>query len=297
MLYKYFYSAGTPAERPGLERGKTYSPGSGWAGNTRSRLMSPRTQYDYEDDFLPWAREIAKRVHILVKDPQRMSRFRQQIIAWEAEHDAAGPSSALTECQPEGRRYIRHHEAPPDLSAVLPTDLPGMYARLAAIHDKIYEDKIYERDEINPWPSSGLLQLASMRFAMLKSNVKDLQEADRARFERVLQAVEVDIASGSEGANIQPIAAAPASVESKQTQPIASYVTLDQAAAMVNRVKRTLENYADLPEPDVRGGHGKPSEWLWSRIRPWLEQKFGRQLPEHFPADRLIQCLTETDRN
>jgi hypothetical protein len=69
------------------------------------------------------------------------------------------------------------------------------------------------------------------------------------------------------------------------------YVTLDQAAALVNRDKKTLERYLhdpkyqkhEMPQPDVEGGAGRPHEWRWSRLRPWLEETFKRDLPEHFP--------------
>jgi hypothetical protein len=66
------------------------------------------------------------------------------------------------------------------------------------------------------------------------------------------------------------------------------YVTLDQMAAHVNRSKRTLERLKTrelnpLPPPDVEGGGGRPDEWVWSKIRPWLEKEFGRQLPLRFP--------------
>jgi hypothetical protein len=67
------------------------------------------------------------------------------------------------------------------------------------------------------------------------------------------------------------------------------YVTLDQAAAQAGRNKRTLERWSEktpMPDPDVEGGGGKPNEWRWSRIRPWLEQRSGRKLPEHFPRLR-----------
>ena len=37
---------------------------------------------------------------------------------------------------------------------------------------------------------------------------------------------------------------------------------------------------------DVEGGGGKPDEWLWSRVRPWLAEEFGRPLPERFPSLR-----------
>jgi hypothetical protein len=63
------------------------------------------------------------------------------------------------------------------------------------------------------------------------------------------------------------------------------YVTLDQAAAMVQRSKRTLE-HDPLPEPDIEGGGGKPNEWAWSTIRPWLQRMFGRLLPDRLPSKR-----------
>jgi hypothetical protein len=77
-------------------------------------------------------------------------------------------------------------------------------------------------------------------------------------------------------------AAPPAEAEAEQ------YVTLDQMAALVNRSKKTLERKAnattsDMPAPDVEGGGGKPHEWKWTTIRPWLEKHFNRKLPERFP--------------
>jgi hypothetical protein len=66
------------------------------------------------------------------------------------------------------------------------------------------------------------------------------------------------------------------------------YVTLDKAAAMVGRSKKTLERYKrKMPAPTVKGGRGKPNEWLWSVIRPWLEKTFDRNLPKRFPGDRF----------
>jgi hypothetical protein len=70
------------------------------------------------------------------------------------------------------------------------------------------------------------------------------------------------------------------------------YVTLDQAAALVNRSKKTLERYlrnpkskaAQMPAPDVEGFGGKPHEWRWGTLRPWLEKTFGKKLPERLPS-------------
>jgi hypothetical protein len=69
------------------------------------------------------------------------------------------------------------------------------------------------------------------------------------------------------------------------------YVTLDQMAALVNRSKRTAEKWLTrpknpLPEADVQGLGGKPSEWIYASVRSWLENESGKQLPEHFPAGR-----------
>jgi hypothetical protein len=63
------------------------------------------------------------------------------------------------------------------------------------------------------------------------------------------------------------------------------FITLDQAAALVNRKKRTLERYKKdkkqkMPKPRVSGGGGKPAEWAWSELKPWLEEHFNRLLPD-----------------
>jgi len=70
--------------------------------------------------------------------------------------------------------------------------------------------------------------------------------------------------------------------------PDEGYVTLSQAAAIVNRSKRTLEKHkTKMPPPCISDGGGKPDEWLWSGLRPWLEGYFGRKLPDRFPADKF----------
>lgn len=74
--------------------------------------------------------------------------------------------------------------------------------------------------------------------------------------------------------------------------PYIQYVTLDQIAAMTNRSKKTLERHLHnpdsgrprMPPPDVEGGGGKPHEWIWANVRPWLEATFSRFLPERFPT-------------
>lgn len=66
-------------------------------------------------------------------------------------------------------------------------------------------------------------------------------------------------------------------------------VRLSQAAGVAGRSKRTLQNWqkddADFPLPVVEGGGGKPAEWRWGDIRPYLEKRVGRPLPEWHPAD------------
>ncbi|MGO8897406.1 MAG: hypothetical protein ACLQU5_03545, partial [Isosphaeraceae bacterium] len=59
-------------------------------------------------------------------------------------------------------------------------------------------------------------------------------------------------------------------------------VTLDQAAALVNRQPNGLSHYRKkgMPKPQIHGRKGKPNEYLWSEMRPWLEETFGRKIPE-----------------
>jgi hypothetical protein len=35
-----------------------------------------------------------------------------------------------------------------------------------------------------------------------------------------------------------------------------------------------------MPKPQIQGRKGKPNEYLWSEMRPWLEETFGRKIPE-----------------
>jgi hypothetical protein len=67
-------------------------------------------------------------------------------------------------------------------------------------------------------------------------------------------------------------------------------VTLDQAAGMVHKSKRTLERFkteGTLPPPVVEGGGGKADLYDWKDMRPWLTKQFGIPLPEKFPRNRL----------
>lgn len=64
-----------------------------------------------------------------------------------------------------------------------------------------------------------------------------------------------------------------------------------QFAAFAGRKKRTLERHlkkGKLPEPDRRGGGGKPHLWYWSTIRPALQSYSNRPLPDEFPGDPTV---------
>jgi hypothetical protein len=107
----------------------------------------------------------------------------------------------------------------------------------------------------------------------------------------------------SEGSTSTPPNEKPEDTRQQKNPPIPQYVNLDQAAAWVNRSKRTLERYlhrpksetARMPEPDVEGTGGKPHEWLWTHLRPWLEATFGKSLPESLPS--RASRPADTDRH
>lgn len=69
-------------------------------------------------------------------------------------------------------------------------------------------------------------------------------------------------------------------------------ITLQQAAAMVSRSKKTLERRktdSKFPTPRVAGGGGKPDEYAWSEMRLYLEREFDRKMPEHFPTAPFVR--------
>jgi hypothetical protein len=65
------------------------------------------------------------------------------------------------------------------------------------------------------------------------------------------------------------------------------YVTRDQVASLVKRNKDTVADWFNhdpaAPEPAVEGGGGRRHEYLWVKVRPWLEKRTGRSLPILFP--------------
>lgn len=65
-------------------------------------------------------------------------------------------------------------------------------------------------------------------------------------------------------------------------------VTLQQAAPLVGKSKRTLERWAkddQFPLPEVQGTGGTASYWRWSVLRVYLQTRTGLALPERHPAD------------
>ena len=93
------------------------------------------------------------------------------------------------------------------------------------------------------------------------------------------------------GFNVREKAETVATLIGELLSDVPIYVDLDQMAASVGRRKASLEKLKTrkinpLPHPDIPGGGGAKDEWEWSRIRPWLENEFVRQLP-HTPR-RLL---------
>ena len=66
------------------------------------------------------------------------------------------------------------------------------------------------------------------------------------------------------------------------------YVTRDMLANYLRCHKKKLERLSKegkLCDPDIEGGGGKAHQWKYSRIRPYLETEFARQLPERWPGE------------
>jgi hypothetical protein len=80
--------------------------------------------------------------------------------------------------------------------------------------------------------------------------------------------------------------AQPAAAAVSTNAKVVDYINMDQASALVNRSKKTLEGrlkQGKMPPPDIEGGGGKPHEWQYAKLRPWLEEEFARKLPDRPP--------------
>jgi hypothetical protein len=182
---------------------------------------------------------------------------------------------------PEKDMYLRQlaeGSAPPEPRAYNepPLDLPLPPLRnrnwtcdqcliaLLAVHDET-------RD-----PKDRIVSTEIGIYAALCLRVRDLRKEDLPDLRAMLKKA---------SACLQLSATGPGTM----TAPAPQYVTLDQMAALVSRSKKTLERLKTrkdnpLPSPAVEGGGGKADEWIWSEVRPWLEQEFRRPLPERLPA-------------
>jgi hypothetical protein len=65
-----------------------------------------------------------------------------------------------------------------------------------------------------------------------------------------------------------------------------AYVDSAQIAALAHVSKDAIQKYRyhkddkkRMTEPDRKGGGGRPNQWKWTNIQPWLERTFGRQFP------------------
>jgi hypothetical protein len=169
--------------------------------------------------------------------------------------------------------------------------------------------KLRGRKEVPSEVSPILSDLCDWRkFPSLRLNKPDNPEQAIAKLQSLVagqlrQLVELTEGLFSERTDVLPAGgetSQPAS-ETETLRPV-QYVTLDSMAAIVQRSKRTLENRRDrrtnpLPSPDVEGGGGKPHEWIWTKIRPWLTSEFGKQLPVVFPSQTDIFQPSEANRN
>jgi len=67
------------------------------------------------------------------------------------------------------------------------------------------------------------------------------------------------------------------------------HVTLQQAAPLVSKHKRTLERWqkedSNFPLPEVQGQGGTASLWKWSILRLYLQERTKLALPEYHPSD------------
>ncbi len=71
--------------------------------------------------------------------------------------------------------------------------------------------------------------------------------------------------------------------DESEVDPLVTFATV---APVTGLRKRTLDGYlrkGKLPDPDIRGGGGRPHKWHWSRLRPDLEKVSRKILPEKFP--------------
>lgn len=142
----------------------------------------------------PWLKAVASRVDELVERPTAFDHFQQMLRTWAVEHEARGPSTPV-----DRDGAIRYHR---DVE-LIPTrrlTLPEKYQLLAVIHDEICETAKC----ISPWGSGARRQKnlkrlkAGIPYFIRCGQVKDITDGDRARVEKALQDVQVEVARAIE---------------------------------------------------------------------------------------------------
>jgi hypothetical protein len=137
-------------------------------------------------------------------------------------------------------------------------------------------------------------KLVTQHWEALRRDLADVVQFD---CEAIKDAIDRESQAAKEVCNASLISAvaasSPATVATVENPPevkvLPQYVTIGQIAAVIQRSPRTVEKWKarpknPLPPPDIEGGGGKADEWLWQRLRPWLEGESGKQLPERFPS-------------
>lgn len=154
-------------------------------------------------------------------------------------------------------------------------DLPTLYRQQVRVLLETVRKKIALQ------PGNGEQMTLAMFVHCLLGEVCDVDRGPLAQLGTELKVWLQDAPAETETANTD------------ETLPLLQYITLDQAAAIVGRSKKTLERRLSMgvmPQPDVEScGGGTAHEWIYSKLRPWLEREFERQLPEFFPASRIVR--------
>ena len=125
--------------------------------------------------------------------------------------------------------------------------------------------------------AATFVQGASYAVMMFRIQEGEIQEVELPLLNQFLDDIKRDLATVA--ADHEPV-------------PDECHVTLLQMAAIVNKSKRTLRRLRDdgkLPAPDVKGGKGRADEWLWSSVRPILNEEYSRKVLETFPSDRFVR--------
>jgi hypothetical protein len=109
-----------------------------------------------------------------------------------------------------------------------------------------------------------------------------LTEAVRMREQTIASLIHLDHASLGRPREGDAIAIERWPLEADGQNEVIDYIQLDEAAALVKRQKKTLERAlaaGRMPQPDIEGGGGKPHEWEYLKLKPWLEMTYGKRLP------------------